>query len=126
MKKLIKSSMLLLGLFFFAGAAKAQLASDKPAMTAQQMADMIEKKKADAKLVATTTTTVENKVVATAPSNTQAGVVIKNEPAKTATQPVTTPVPTQGEVKPIQTASATETKLPQPVMQNDKPEAKKQ
>lgn len=54
MKKIIKSSTLFLGACFFAGALHAQLSSDKPALTAQQMTDIMQKRNADAKSAATT------------------------------------------------------------------------
>jgi hypothetical protein len=133
MKKIIKSSVLFVAACFFAGAVSAQLASDKPAMTAQQMTDLIQKRKADAaKSAATTSATVSvssDKPAMTPQQHEQLMkrtiIEVKAEPAKIVT-PVPA-IPSQGGVKPVTSeAAAAETKGQAPSAQTEKPVPAKQ
>jgi hypothetical protein len=132
MKKIIKSSVLFLGACFFAGAVNAQLASDKPALTAQQMADIIQKGKADAAKSATTTSPTvsvsSDKPAITTQQHHQLMIrgtsEIKMEPAKTISTPAK--IPNQGDTKEVISQPAAETKTPTPPVPSEKPVAVKQ
>lgn len=137
MKKIIKSSALFLGACFFAGALHAQLSSDKPALTAQQMTDLIQKRNADAKSTTVTNTVsvssdkpaltaqqmndlmqkrnADAKTTATAPVTVSSD---KTAPATTSSLPA---VSNQGGVKPVTTEPATEKKAQLPSTQSVKP-----
>jgi hypothetical protein len=71
MKKIIKSSMLVLAVCFIAGKASAQLTSDKPAMTAQQVTDLLQKRSVSAKPAATTVSVSSDKPAPVQPVQTQ-------------------------------------------------------
>lgn len=127
MKKIIKSSVFFLGACLFASAVNAQSASDKPAMTPQQVAEIIEKGKANAAKSAAITNpavSVGSDKPAMTPQQYQQLMLrgsneIKIEPVKTEVVKVNV-VPSQGEVKTVTTEPATEIKVQVPPTQAEK------
>ncbi len=133
MKKIFKITAVLIGTFLFTGNVHAQLSSDKPAMTVQQVKELQQRKVTDPKTV--TTAPVNDKsnqaaAVVTTASGTPLNGTVKTEPVKMNGQS-TSPDPavaatSQGNVKPAITEIPTVTKqVPVPV-QSDKPVGTKQ
>lgn len=141
MKKIFKSSVLLLVVCFFAGKVSAQLSSEKPAMTAQQTADLLKSRSATKSTPAPTVALASQSGSSTMPARVATPAAEAKEvvaPATTASGSALPAVSDQGGVKPAVTeapvakpasaepapAKVVEPKLPAVPMQDQKTKTK--